>query len=152
MDGDRSDLKKLVELKNKYDCLLMIDEAHSVGVFGGNGCGICEEGNLISDIDIIIGTFGKALASTGAFAILNTVLKEYLINKMRPFIFTTAFAPINVFWSLEIIKMLPSLQSRRNRLFEVSNRLRASIKEQGLNTTGESQIIPVILGHNKKTL
>ena len=132
MDGDRADLKKLVELKNKYDCLLMLDEAHSVGVFGENGCGICEEDNVIDDIDIIVGTFGKALASTGAFAILNTVLKEYLINKMRPFIFTTALAPINIYWSLEIIKMLPSMVPRRKSSFEISNKLRVLLKEHGL--------------------
>ena len=152
MDGDRADLRKLVELKDKYDCILMVDEAHAIGVFGKNGCGICEEDKVINDIDIIIGTFGKALASTGAFAVLNTVLKTYFINKTRPFIFTTALAPINIYWSLLIIKLLPSLNSRRNYLCELSNMLRASISGNGLNTLGESQIIPVIVGNNEKTL
>ncbi|MDD3012789.1 MAG: 8-amino-7-oxononanoate synthase [Candidatus Gastranaerophilales bacterium] len=152
MDGDRTDLKKLVDLKNQYNTILMIDEAHAIGVFGEKGCGICEEDNLIQNIDIIVGTFGKALASVGAYAIINNILKEYLINKMRPFIFTTALPAFNLYWTLMIIKALPSFKFKREHLKDISDFLRNSIQDQGFVTGGESQIIPVIIGENDKTV
>jgi len=152
MDGDRADLKKLVDLKNKYNCILMIDEAHAAGVFGDKGCGICEEDNIIQDIDIIVGTFGKALASIGAYAICDNILKEYFINKIRPFIFTTALPAFNLYWTLMIIKALPSFKSRRDHLIEISNFLRNSLQDKSFVTGGESQIIPVIIGENDKTV
>ncbi|MDD3014765.1 MAG: 8-amino-7-oxononanoate synthase [Candidatus Gastranaerophilales bacterium] len=152
MDGDRADLKKLVDLKNKYNSILMIDEAHAAGIFGNNGCGICEEDNLIKDIDIIIGTFGKALASVGAYAIFDKTIKEYLINKMRPLIFTTALPALNLCWTLMIIRALPELKSRRQHLSEISDFMRNSLRNNGFVTGGESQIIPVIIGENDKTV
>jgi len=152
MDGDRANLKRLVDLKNKHNSILMIDEAHAAGVFGNKGCGISEEDNLIKDIDIIVGTFGKALASIGAYAVFDNILKDYLINKMRPFIFTTALPAFNLYWTLSIIKALPGFNSRRAHLKEISSFLRNLINDQNLVTGGESQIIPVIIGENDKTL
>lgn len=152
MDGDRADLRKLIELKDKYNCFLMIDEAHAVGLFGNKGCGICEEDNVTDKIDIIVGTFGKAIASVGAYAVVNELLKEYFINKARSFIFTTALPPVNLFWTLEIIKLLPSLNDKRKHLREISTKLRNSLKEKNLVTRGESHIVPVIIGDNEATV
>lgn len=152
MDGDKADLKKLVDLKNKYNAILIIDEAHAFGVFGDKGLGVCEENSLIQDIDIIIGTFGKAAASIGAFAILDNVLKEYLVNKSRSLIFTTALPPVNVFWTLNIIKLIPELKEQRKHLNELSNALRNSFQECGIKILGESQIIPAIFGDNDVTV
>ena len=152
MDGDKTDLKKLVNIKDKYDCFLMVDEAHAVGVFGENGCGICEKDNVIKDIDIIVGTFGKALASAGAFAICDGILKEYFINKIRPFIFTTALSPLNIFYSIEVIKIIPSLKEQRSHLAELSDHFRSSLINCSLRTIGESQIIPIIFNDNALTL
>ena len=80
MDGDIADIKKLVELKKKYNCLLMIDEAHAFGVFGDNLRGITEKLNLLNEVDIITITLGKALASSGAICISNKTIIDYLIN------------------------------------------------------------------------
>ena len=101
MDGDESDLRTLVRFKQKYPAIMLyIDEAHAIGVRGNNGLGCCEEHNIIEHIDFLIGTFGKALGSCGAFLICNRTMREYLINTMRTFIFTTALPPINLKWTL----------------------------------------------------
>jgi 8-amino-7-oxononanoate synthase len=148
MDGDIADLKKLVDIKNKYNAILYIDEAHAVGTRGDNGLGYSEELSLINDIDIIVGTFGKALASQGAFVICNNVIKEYLINTSRSLIYTTALPPINVAWTNFIVEKLPSFSEERKRLKEYSK-----IFCETLNLEiHESNIIPIILGENNIAL
>lgn len=105
MDGDIANLKKLVELKNKYNCLLMVDEAHAFGVFGEKGCGVCEELEILTEIDLLVGTFGKSIGSMGAFTVGNKVLIEFLTNKARSFIFSTAFAAnLNCFFKMDYRK------------------------------------------------
>ena len=99
MDGDIADLKRLVALKKAYGALLMIDEAHALGVFGQTGCGVCEAEGVVQEIDLIVGPLGKAMASLGAFAVMPRTLKTFLVNKMRPFIFTTALPPITLNWT-----------------------------------------------------
>ncbi|NOR45312.1 MAG: aminotransferase class I/II-fold pyridoxal phosphate-dependent enzyme [Candidatus Delongbacteria bacterium] len=152
MDGDIADITKLVKLKKKYNCILYIDEAHSVGVYGENGLGLCEEEGLINEIDFIIGTFGKALGSYGAFAVTSRMFKEYLVNKARSLIFTTALPPIIINWSTFIIKKLLGLTAERQKLFEITKELRRLFQEKGLEVIGSSHIIPVIIGLNDKTL
>ena len=105
MDGDITDIETLVKLKEKYNCMLVIDEAHAFGVFGEKGLGICEQLGLISKIDLIVGTFGKAIGSVGAFATGKKVLIEYLINKARAFIFSTALPPVNIAFTKWILEM-----------------------------------------------
>ena len=104
MDGDIEDLKKLVELKIKYNCNLIIDEAHAFGVFGQKGLGVAEELGIINDVDLIVGTFGKAIGSMGAFAVGSRILIDFLINKSRSFIFSTALPPINIAFTKWIIE------------------------------------------------
>jgi 8-amino-7-oxononanoate synthase len=152
MDGDRANLKKLVELKKRYNSILIVDEAHAVGAIGPTGLGLCEESDLISEIDVIVGTFGKALASLGAFAITNKIVKEYLINKMRPFIFTTALPPVVLSWNLNILNRIGNLQARRAHLKKIATSLRDGISSLSLETRGESHIVPLIIGDNKRTL
>ncbi len=89
MDGDIEDLKKIIELKKKYNCNLIIDEAHAFGVFGEKGLGVAEELGIINDVDLIVGTFGKAVGSMGAFVVGSKTLIDFLINKSRSFIFST---------------------------------------------------------------
>ena len=152
MDGDIASLSKLVELKEKYNALLYIDEAHAVGVFGKNGLGICEEQNLISKIDIIIGTFGKALASHGAYAVSNDIIRNILINKARTLIFSTALPPITIAWNLFIFKKLRTFDLERKRLFASSKSLRKILLKKNLNSSGNTQIIPIIIGNNSDTV
>ncbi|MEA2012026.1 MAG: 8-amino-7-oxononanoate synthase [Verrucomicrobiota bacterium] len=151
MDGDIADLRKLVEIKKKYDAFLIVDEAHAVGVFGKNGCGICESQKVMQDIDMIIGTCGKALASIGAYTITNNIVRDFLINKMRSFIFTTALPPIVVNWNLFIIKKIPLMNGKRLRLAELSLKFRQNLSKF-CKISGESQIIPFIVGADKATI
>lgn len=147
MDGDTADFEKLIELKEKYNAMLVVDEAHAFGVYGADGLGVCE---IYKDkIDLIIGTFGKAAGSMGAFCVGDGVLIEYLINKARTLIFSTALPEMNVQFSYYVTKeVLPLLGKERKHLFELSKSLSAKIKEAGLETIGESYIIPVIFGEN----
>ena len=142
MDGDIADLEKIVELKKKYNCGLIIDEAHAFGVFGEKGLGVAEETGLIDDIDLIVGTFGKAVGSMGAFAVGSGVLIDFLINKSRSFIFSTALPPINIAFSKWIIETkFPKTLKKRRRMLEIAK-----------NMGGKSHIIPVIVGENKDTV
>ena len=143
MDGDAADLHRLVDLKGKYDATLIIDEAHSVGVFGETGCGLAEEQGVLDEIDIIVGTFGKAFCSAGAYAIMDEAMRDYLINKMRSFIFTTALPPVVVNWSRFVLSKTIPMKKRREHLLKISAKLR-----NGLKTIGDSQIVPLIVGEN----
>jgi 8-amino-7-oxononanoate synthase len=96
MDGDSPDLLKLAELSNKYKCLLVIDEAHEIGVFGENGCGLIQELNLQNQIFARIVTFGKGLGCHGAAILGSEKLKPFLINFARSFIYTTGLSPHSV--------------------------------------------------------
>lgn len=149
MDGDCADLKRLVELKGRYETLLYIDEAHSVGLFGPNGLGCSAADGLLEEVDIMLGTFGKALSSLGAYLVADELVKDYLINKMRPFIFTTALPPVSLAWSLAVLKRLPSMDERRANLLNLGARLRAELEGVGLETGGMSQLVPVMIGANE---
>ena len=142
MDGDIADVKKLVELKKKYNCILIIDEAHAFGVFGEKGLGICEKLGLINEIDLIMGTFGKSIGSMGAFVTGKKVLIDYLTNKARSFIFSTSLPPVNIAFSKWIIEnKLPHTSQKRQNMLSLAKKMGS-----------ESQIIPVIVGENDKTL
>lgn len=147
MDGDMADIKKLIELKEKYNCLLMIDEAHAFGVFGDNLQGVCAENNLLDKIDIITITLGKSLASMGAVCVSNKTIIDYLINKASSFIFSTAIAPVNVMWSNFLLEekfdLLKEKKEKLNSLFKKVHKIYPSISS--------SQIIPVILRDAKTT-
>ncbi|MEK7376298.1 MAG: 8-amino-7-oxononanoate synthase, partial [Candidatus Margulisiibacteriota bacterium] len=94
MDGDLAPLKQLAGLKKKYDCLLFIDEAHATGVFGKTGAGLIEQERLSDKVDLIMGTFGKAMGSFGAYLACSRLMKNYLINACRSFIYSTALPPV----------------------------------------------------------
>lgn len=147
MDGDLSDFKTLIEIKKTFNCLLYIDEAHSFGVYGNNGLGLCEQNSIIQNTDIIIGTFGKALASYGAFAIINKSLKNYLINKSRSLIYSTALPPINAEWTLFLLNQSEKLNTLRNSFLQKTKYFTKS-----LNINNNSYIIPIILGSNKSAI
>ncbi len=137
MDGDITDLEALVSLKNKYSVALYVDEAHATGVFGKNGLGLAEEYGVIDKIDVLIGTFGKAVSSVGAFAIVQEKIRNYLINKMRPFIFSTALPPAVAMWTNFVVSRLPQMNELRINL--------KKLQDIYFSQTGykpQSQIIP----------
>ena len=142
MDGDIADIAKLVELKKKYNCNLILDEAHAFGVFGEIGLGVAEELGFIQDIDLIIGTFGKAIGSMGAFVVGSRTFIDFLINKSRSFIFSTAIPPINIAFTKWIIEnKLPQTYKKRKKMLELGQKLGS-----------KSHIIPIIIGENKDTI
>ena len=142
MDGDIADIEKLVELKEKFNCILVLDEAHAFGVFGQNGLGVTEKLGITDKVDLIVGTFGKAIGSMGAFATGSQTLIDYLTNKARSFIFSTALPPINIAFSKWIIEnKLPQTLEKRQRMLSI-----------GQKAGSESHIIPVIIGGNKETV
>lgn len=147
MDGDVTDLQTLVNLKNKFNCFLYVDEAHAFGVRGKNGLGCCEEQNAINDIDFIAATFGKAMASVGAFVICNKLFKKYFVNFTRTLIYTTALPPINLEWSRFLLSKLSDFNNLRTDLQTISNYMKAE-----LSTKEGSHIIPYVIGDNKTLL
>ena len=147
MDGDISPLPRLVELRNRFPgTLLYVDEAHAVGVRGRCGLGLAEEQGCLDGIDLLCGTFGKALASAGAFVICAPILRDYLVNKMRTLIFTTALPPVNMEWTHFIVKHLPELADRRERLSRLAACLREVLRQKGLAVLSESHIVPLMAG------
>ena len=153
MDGDIADLNYLVQLKKQFpNTYLYVDEAHAIGVYGKNGLGIAERANVIADIDLLVGTFGKALASMGAYVVCDKILKECLINQMRPLIFSTALPPFNVAWTHFIFERLPQLSKERTHLEQLSAFLRQEVEHRTQIMPSQTCIVPYILGENEATL
>ncbi len=146
MDGDEADLQRLVHLKQAYNAHLYIDEAHAVGAVGANGLGLCEKQNVVVDIDILVGTMGKALASVGAFAVCSAQTRQMLINKSRSLIYTTALPPVNMAWSKFIIAQLPQFVNRRKKLQRLSLLAKQIL---GIDNDYQGYIIPHVVGENK---
>ncbi|WP_455587248.1 8-amino-7-oxononanoate synthase [Bacteroides sp.] len=149
MDGDEADLRELVRLKKLYPhVLLYVDEAHAFGVRGQKGLGCAEEQDCIHDIDFLVGTFGKALASAGAYIVCRKVIREYLVNRMRTFIFTTALPPVNIQWTSFVLAHLADFQPKREALRRISRKLKEGLTEKGYSCPSTSHIVPMITGES----
>ena len=146
MDGDEADLPALIQLKKSYsNVLLYVDEAHAFGVRGKKGLGCAEEQDCINDIDFLVGTFGKAI-------VCRQLIREYLINKMRTFIFTTALPPINIQWTSWMLERLSALQHKRAHLLQISEKLKVALTAKGYNCPSVSHIVPMIIGASEDTI
>ena len=153
MDGDVSDLRALAEIKRSYPgVMLYVDEAHAVGVRGETGMGVAQEQGVISDIDFLCGTFGKAIASAGAYVLCSKMMREFLVNRMRSLIFTTALPPLNMLWTLRVLENLGAMSDRRERLAANAAAVRASLEAAGLECPSQSHIIPVMAGESVRAL
>ena len=153
MDGDEADLRRLVTLKQQYDnVLLYVDEAHAVGVRGMHGLGCAEEQDCVADIDFLCGTFGKALASVGGYIVCSKTIRDYLVNKMRTFIFTTALPPVNLLWTFFILEHLNSFSFRRERLKKISSLLKDALVKKGYACPSTSHILPMTIGDSGDTV
>lgn len=153
MDGDVCDLRRLVEIKKKYpSVMLYVDEAHAIGVRGLRGLGIADEMGVMDDIDFLCGTFGKAIGSVGAYVVCDNILKQFLVNRMRTFIFNTALPPINALWTEWVISRLDSFGGRRASLERVSKLLRSGLEAKGYAMPSESHIIPVVVGQSDEAV
>jgi len=153
MDGDLAPLKEMVSLKEKYGALLMIDEAHGSGIFGDNGRGLAEMEGISEAIDINMGTLSKALGGAGAYIAGSKVLIDYLRNKCRSLIYTTALPPAIIGGLLCALKIISEEPWRRKQLLAKAEFLRKELNRRGFDTLDSaSQIIPILIGSNGKAL
>ncbi|WP_297981942.1 pyridoxal phosphate-dependent aminotransferase family protein [uncultured Methanobrevibacter sp.] len=154
MDGDIAPLPELAELAKKYNCCLIIDDAHATGVIGKTGKGTIEyykdkTGKDLSEyVDLQIGTLSKALASEGGFVTGKKIYIDYLINKSRPFIFSTALSPSTIASANTALNLLKeNHEEYLKKLNENTKLMRDLLKEGGLNVIeGETPIIPILIG------
>ncbi|MDR2425671.1 MAG: 8-amino-7-oxononanoate synthase [Endomicrobium sp.] len=152
MDGDCTPLKDFVQLCAKYGAVSMIDEAHSTGVFGKEGRGMASELGIEDRVDIIIGTLSKAFAAQGGFVCSSKKLIDFLINKSRAFIYTTAISPLICAAALKALEIIKKSDDRRKHLTEISRYLKDKLKKAGFNTSNSvSQIVPIITGSIEST-
>ena len=146
MDGDIAPLKKIVELAKRYEAMVMVDEAHSFGVLGKKGKGLAEELGLEDEIDIQMGTLSKAAGCFGAYCCGSRELIDFLINKARSFIYTTAMPPSVAAAAIKAIEIMEAEPQRRERLLENTQRLRQGLVGLGFDTMNSvTPIIPVLL-------
>ncbi|MGH9444575.1 MAG: aminotransferase class I/II-fold pyridoxal phosphate-dependent enzyme, partial [Terriglobia bacterium] len=153
MEGDRAPLREVSNLAMRHGAELIVDEAHATGVFGPAGRGaVAEEGRP----DVVLAsvhTCGKALASAGAFVACSEIFKQFLVNRSRPFIFSTALPPYLAAQVSAAIKMVKEASDLRTRLHSLAAALRAQLQARGWTTgLSDSQIVPVILGSNERAL
>ncbi len=153
MDGDVAPLAELVELKKAFpNVMLYVDEAHAIGVRGKRGLGIAEEQGCVPDIDFLCGTFGKALASVGAYVVCSRLMHDYLVNRMRTLIFTTALPPLNVAWTKFVFSRLDGWEDRRIRLASMAEKVRGAVRQADYPCPSESHIVPLVVGESEKTV
>ena len=152
MDGDFVPMQDFVSLCQKYDAVSMVDEAHSTGVFGKEGRGLAEQTGTAGKIDIVIGTLSKAFAAQGGFVCGSQSLINYLINRSRAFIYTTAVSPAVCAAALKALEIAKKSDSQRLHLANLSKTLREKLTEKGFNiSNSRSQIIPIITGNIENT-
>ena len=154
MDGDRADIDTIVGLKEKYpNAMLYVDEAHAFGVEGPKGLGLCRGNGNFDKIDIIVGTFGKAAASAGAFCAVSPTLRDYLINRARSLIFSTSLPPMTVAWTHYMIETFLAMDEQRRHLKALGERLRQHLQplSPGFPITA-SHIQPFVTGSAEKAV
>ena len=154
MDGDYPDLPRLAALKKKYHFVWILDEAHGTGVFGPTGGGLAEEKGVLSDVDIIVGTLGKALASMGAYVLTNSkTIIDYLINFSGELIYSTYLGPPQAGAAEAALKIIQKSQATARNIRNTANRFREQLERGGWQTHAfDSQIVPVIVGDPKDAL
>ncbi|WP_180051971.1 8-amino-7-oxononanoate synthase [Acinetobacter sp. YH12099] len=153
MDGDETDLAALVALKQHFaKVMLYVDEAHAIGVRGQQGLGCAEQYGVIDAIDFLVGTFGKAVASVGGYLICDPIVRDYLINRMRPLIFSTAQPPICMAWTQFMLNQIVHMQAQRQHLAALSQSIQQGIQAKGFACPSTSQIVPVIIGDSTATV
>ncbi|MGM0472358.1 MAG: 8-amino-7-oxononanoate synthase [Bacillota bacterium] len=153
MDGDLAKIPEIIELAKQYQALVMVDDAHGTGVLGASGRGIREYFNLAGEIDILVGTLSKALASEGGFVAGSQTLIDLLRNKARSFIYSTALAPSVVATSLAALNYLDQHSELVDQLWTKIEYLKSGLDELGYQLLpSQSAIIPILIGGEAKTM
>jgi 8-amino-7-oxononanoate synthase len=151
MDGDITDLTALAQIKHRYpDIFLIVDEAHATGAWGPNGAGLVTPDH---GVDLISGTFSKAIGCYGGYVACTAALKDVLLQKCAGLIYTTALPPMVLGAVRAALDLLPSLQSQREHLYALAQKTRTDLQRQGWNTgLSQSHIIPLMVGDNARCL
>ena len=153
MDGDKAPLADICGLAQRFGCLVMVDEAHTTGVFGKNGSGLVEELGLEDNIDIRMGTLSKAVAGTGGFFTGSTTLRDFFVNTSRSLIYSTALPHAALAWDLAAVRHIRQNPGMGKKLLEKAERFREAVREAGFDTlSSETQIIPCLVGNEKEAL
>lgn len=153
MDGDLAPLKELQAVCDQYDVALLVDEAHASGIYGATGAGLGELGGATSRWLGKLGTLSKAVGTCGGYVAGSQDFIDYLVNKCRSYIFSTAIAPPVVAATTAAVSIIPQLSERRAKLCMLSTELRGQLRSQGWQVAeGDSPIVPVIVGENATAL
>jgi 8-amino-7-oxononanoate synthase len=153
MDGDVAPLPELVELARRHDCRLLVDEAHATGAIGPGGRGAVAEAGLGDEVDVIVGTLGKALGSYGAYVGARREIVELLVNTARPFIFSTALPPSAVAAAMAALELVDARPERIDRLQRNAELMRRDLAAAGLDAGGSrTQILPLVVGDADATM
>jgi predicted pyridoxal phosphate-dependent acyltransferase len=153
MEGDIARLPQIGELADRYDALVMVDDAHATGVLGQGGRGTAEHFDLTDRIEIQMGTLGKALGGFGAYVAGQQDLIDYLINRCRTFIYTTALPPVVAAMALAALDIVEKEPQRRLSLWENTRYFRTGLQKMGFDTgMSETPICPVLIGENALTM
>lgn len=151
MEGDLAPLPEIVRLKKKYNTRLLVDDAHGIGVLGEHGRGACEHFNVLDEADMIMGTFSKAFASLGGFVVAGKDVITHIKHTARALIFSASMVPSSVASAQTALHIIESEPQRRQRLWDITEKVLKGFKEIGLDTgESESPVIPVIIGEDKK--
>ncbi|ATV38589.1 8-amino-7-oxononanoate synthase [Prevotella intermedia] len=152
MEGDLANLPEIVRLKHKYNCSVMVDEAHGLGVFGKQGRGVCDHFGLTDDVDLIMGTFSKSLASIGGFIAGDKDTINFLRHTCRTYIFSASNTPSATAAALEALHIMQAEPERQERLWEVTNYALQRFREEGFEIGDTaSPIIPLYVRDIHKT-
>ncbi len=152
MEGDLCKLPEIVELKHKYNCSIMVDEAHGLGVFGKQGRGVCDHFGLTDEVDLIMGTFSKSLASIGGFIASDKDTINYLRHTCRTYIFSASNTPAATAAAMEALHILKAEPERIDNLWSVTNYALTRFREEGFEIgETESPIIPLYVHDIEKT-
>src|SRR6266498_210880 len=153
MDGDESPLIAIVELAEKYDAMVMVDEAHATGIFGTNGAGVVAKLGLGERVAVQMGTLGKALGGFGAYVAGSRTVRELLINRCRSFIFTTSLPPAIMAMAMAAIDLVEREPGRREALWNNCRMLKEGLRELGFTPgANDSPILPLIIGDAGKCM
>jgi 8-amino-7-oxononanoate synthase len=151
MDGDLAPLPELLELARRHRCRLMVDEAHATGAIGPGGRGSVAAAGLSGEVDVVVGTLGKALGSYGAYVCAGTDTVDFLLNSARPFIFSTAPPPPSIAAASAALELVSS--HRVERLQSNASRFRSALAAEGLDAgSSQTQIVPIEVGEAEPTM
>jgi 8-amino-7-oxononanoate synthase len=152
MEGDLAKLPEIIELKKKYNCSVMVDEAHGLGVFGRQGRGVCDHFGVTDDVDLIMGTFSKSMASIGGFIAGDSDTINFLRHTCRTYIFSASNTPSATAAALEALHIIQAEPERQERLWTVTNYALKRFREEGFEIgETESPIIPLYVRDIDKT-